>query len=362
MMRLERLLGCAILLVSWAARGSAQAGAPVPAAPASQAGASAPSAPATASPPPAAAATSPAAAPEQPTAAASQPAAADATAAQPTATPGAAAAAASTPAAEHEPPPEQNPYPNATQHHWTEADVQRVRAMLAAEHEQERLEAAAARNKPKPVKHGNAGAALALGLSIDAVFHSDEGYHLFDHPTANARLGFWAGYDLATLDKRAVLSGDLGFGVEDMDGNHLFGGDVTARLLSQTIQAGVSVRWTGCSFLAPQLRASGGVSLFDLQLTVDSEPRTHDHATSGFGALGAGFLLHTPARTFENGSGQFASLTFGLQFEAGYAVRSSVDFALRSQPSNHAIPVVNANLGRLDLSGAYIRTSLVARF
>jgi hypothetical protein len=224
--------------------------------------------------------------------------------------------------------------------------VQRVRVMLAAEHEQDRREAEAARNKPKLVKHGNAGAALAIGLSIDAVFHSDEGFHLFDHPTANARLGFWAGYDLVTLDKRAVLSGDL----------------VSARLLSQTIQAGVSVRWTGCSFLAPQLRASGGVSLFDLQLTVDSEPRTHDHATSGFGALGAGFLLHTPPRTFENSSGQFASLSFGLQFEAGYALRSSVDFALHSPPSDHAIPVVNANLGRLDLSGAYIRTSIVSRF
>jgi hypothetical protein len=344
MMSVRRLTACSLILVATLATEHAAA---QPAAPASPPAA----APAAATPPSSTPAADAAATPQ------TQPSAADApppvspyslAPAQPTAAVGTAPEA----------PPEQNPYPSATQHHWTDADVQRVRAMLAAQREQERIEAA----KPKPVKHGDAGAALALGLSIDAIFHSDEGFHLFSQPNANARLGFWAGYDLLTVSKGWVMSGDLGFGVEGIEGNSLFGGDVHARLVSQTFQAGVSVRWTGCSFLAPQLRASGGASLFDLQLTVDSEPKTHDHTASGFGALGAGFLLHTPARTFENRSGKFASLTFGLQFEVGYALRSSVDFALQSPGGQHNIPVINANLGRLDLSGAYIRTSLVSRF
>jgi hypothetical protein len=349
MMSVGRLAACTLMLISTfgAARTAAQAAADAPAAPA----------------PPAAQASAPSASPAPASATEGAPAAAS-PATPPSAADGAAPASpyslapAQPTAAPPEGPPEQNPYPNASQHRWSDADVQRVRAMLAAQREQDRVEAA----KPKPVKHGDAGAAFALGLSIDAIFHSDQGFHLFDSPTADARLGFWLGYDLLTVSKGWVMSADLGFGVESLEGNSLFGGDVRARLVSQTFQGGVSVRWTGCSFLAPQLRASGGVSLFDLQLDVDSEPRSHDHDVSGFGALGAGFLLHTPARTFESRSGKFASLTFGLQFEVGYAVRSSVDFALQSPSNAHNIPIVNANLGRLDLSGAYIRSSLVSRF
>jgi hypothetical protein len=121
------------------------------------------------------------------------------------------------------------------------------------------------------------------------------------------------------------------------------------------------VRWDACTFLAPHLRLAGGASLFELQLDGNNFQES-DSAVSGFGSLGAGFLLHTPARSFETRSGKYASLSFGLLLEGGYALRSPVDFALRTVRDQRAIDVVNARLGRLDLSGPYIRTSLVVRF
>jgi hypothetical protein len=211
--------------------------------------------------------------------------------------------------------------------------------------------------------HGDAGAAIGLGLSVDAVFHHDVGFRLFDQSKANSRLGIWASHDLATLRKRWILSGELGFGVEGNDGTGLFDGSVSAHLRSSTFYGAVSVRWDACSIFAPHLRASGGASAIDLELQMSDEPNETDSAVSGFGALGAGFLLHTPARAFESRTGQFASLSFGVMFEAGYAVRSPVDFALKNRSATpRSIEIISAKLGRLDLSGPYLRTSLVARF
>jgi hypothetical protein len=215
---------------------------------------------------------------------------------------------------------------------------------------------------PAPVVHGNAGAAFGLGLSADAIFHNDVGFRLFDERKASSRLGIWASHDLATLKPRWIVDGELGFGVEANDANNLFNGDVQAHLGTSTFHGALSLRWDACSMFAPHVRVSGGVSLLDLELNLSGEPSEKDHAVSGFGALGAGFLVHTPARLFESRNGKLASLSLGIMFEAGYALRSAVDFALKNHGDSRSIEVVNAKLGRLDLSGAYVRTSLVARF
>jgi hypothetical protein len=272
-----------------------------------------------------------------------------------------------------EPPPPSNPYPTnpgVRPRRWTSSDVARVRMMLEAERVRRGQLRARARDVSRPpprpaaaVVHGDAGAAIGLGLSVDAIFHHDVGFRLFDQSKANSRLGLWASHDLATLRKRWILSGELGFGVEANDGTGLFDGSVSAHLRSSTFHGAVSVRWDACSIFAPHVRASGGASAIDLELEMSDGPNETDSAVSGFGALGAGFLLHTPARAFENRAGKFASLSLGFMFEAGYALRSPVDFALKSRSATpRSIEIVSAKLGRLDLSGPYLRTSLVARF
>jgi hypothetical protein len=276
-----------------------------------------------------------------------------------------------------EAPIDNNPYPmqpGNQPRRWSNADIARVRRMLEAERtrraargaqlgsEPHPAEPLALREEEQPVKHGNAGAPFAIGLAVDAVFHNDAGFRLFDQSKASSRLGVWVGYDLASLSPEVVLSGELGFGVEGQQGESVFNmHSVPMKLQSNTFHAALAARWNACSFFAPQLRASGGVSLFDLQLDVDAVSET-DKAVSGFGALGAGFWLHTPARLLESRRGKFASLKFGVIVEAGYAVRSSVDFALRNHSSARSIPIVRADLGQFDLSGPYVRTSMVTRF
>jgi hypothetical protein len=73
-------------------------------------------------------------------------------------------------------------------------------------------------------------------------------------------------------------------------------------------------------------------------------------------------MFHTPPGVFENRRGNFASFGFGLLVEAGYAVRQSVDLAPARSSASHAIPITQAGLGELALSGPYIRTSLLVRF
>ena len=276
-----------------------------------------------------------------------------------------------------EPPPPLNPYPTnrgMSPRRWTSEDMARVRRMLEAERARRSQTAGRARYAPRrgraiepelPRVYGDAGAAFGLGLSIDAVFHDDRGFRSFDQSKASSRLGMWASYDLASLSKIAILSGELGFGVEANDGAAELGmgNQLPMHLHSTSFHAALGVRWDIASFFAPHVRLSGGVSALDLEVAPSaSEEVETDSALSGFGALGAGFLLHTPARLLENRRGQLASLKFGVMLEVGYALRSSVDFALNAARSSRSIPVVNADLGQLDLSGAYVRSSLVTRF
>jgi hypothetical protein len=86
------------------------------------------------------------------------------------------------------------------------------------------------------------------------------------------------------------------------------------------------------------------------------------HATSVLGSLGAGFVVHTPARTFETNEGKLAALRLGLLVEAGYALRSSIDFSLRTKPDPRRIEVIEPSLGSLSLSGGYLRVAAVLRF
>jgi hypothetical protein len=237
----------------------------------------------------------------------------------------------------------------------TRADLAHIRAMLAAEREPHH----AYEKMPAPRAPSDAHAWFMIGLQADAIFHTSPGWKLFDSSRANARLGGFFAHDIGQLPNRLSLAAELGFGIEDMQGGWL-NGQIPAELRSQTFYAGLQLRWDALSFLTPQLHAWGGASLFQLQLQGEADQESH--AVSGFGALGAGVLLHTPPRTFETASGHFAAFQFGVLLEAGYALRSSIDFSLQNHAAANSIAVVNADLGRLKLSGAYLRSALVVRF
>ncbi len=223
---------------------------------------------------------------------------------------------------------------------------------------------ATAARPPAPAvrRHGNAGAAFAIGASVDAVFHHDKGYDLFANDDVAPRLGLWAGHDLAAFSRDLILAAELGWGVESEEQPGLYGGSLHTTLVTHTFQAGASLRWVLLPWLQPQLRLAGGASQLHMELTSGTELTNKADAVSPLGSLGAGVLLRTPTRLFENNRGELASLSFGVLIEAGYALRGAVNFKLTQPQGPRDIAVSGAKLGELSLSGPYIRTSVVVRF
>jgi hypothetical protein len=213
-----------------------------------------------------------------------------------------------------------------------------------------------------PRVYGDAGAPWTIGLDITTAFLNDVGFRHFDGRGVRPRFGVFASHDVATLAHKLILAVEVGAAIESADAPGLLGANSQVSLDSQTFHAALDLRWDVLSFLAPQLRASGGVSLFQVDLADQERSYLTEQAASGFGALGAGVLLHTPPRAFETHAGGMSSFGMGLLLEGGYALRSPIDVGLHAKASAREIAVVDASLGRLSLSGAYFRSALLVRF
>lgn len=237
---------------------------------------------------------------------------------------------------------------------WTPEEVARVRDALARQRKQMLTEV--------PRTPGDARAHFTLGFEISGVARRDSGFEHFELGRLSPRFGIFAAYDLVPVREELTLFVELGAGFEHDESQGLLGLGTSADLSSQTLHAGLGLRWDALSWLSPQVRAWGGASLFQLDINGTNEAFDTGYATSVFGALGAGFVLHTPPRTFESRSGGLAAFQLGLLVEAGYALRSAIDFRLRTAPDARRIEVIDASLGSLSLSGAYLRFAAVVRF
>jgi hypothetical protein len=239
-------------------------------------------------------------------------------------------------------------------------DLERIRYLLAEARARGAADAQAQSiaREGKPLVHGDAGAAFAIGLSVDAVFYSDPGYDLFAEDDVTPRLGVWIAYDVLALGERAFLATELGFGTESEEQDDLFQQGVTSSLDSQTLYAALSLRYVLLPWLQPHARLAAGASFVSMEIAQNDE----DDGVSPLISLGAGVMLKTPTRFFENAKGEFASVGVGVLVEGGYALRGSLDFELSQSSGSHAIPLTSSDLGTLDLSGPFVRTSLVVRF
>ncbi|HET8937619.1 MAG TPA: hypothetical protein VFN67_29450 [Polyangiales bacterium] len=237
---------------------------------------------------------------------------------------------------------------------WTPEEIARVRAALARQRKEMLAE--------RPRIPGDPHAHFTLGLEISGVARPDTGFDRFELGRISPRFGLFAAYDLVPIREELTLFVELGAGFEHDEADGLLGLGTSGELSSQTLHAGLGLRWDALSWLSPQVRLWGGASLFQLDVSGTNVAFDTGYATSVFGALGAGFLVHLPPRTFESRSGSLASLQLGLLVEAGYALRSDIDFRLRTQPDPRRIEVIDASLGNLSLSGGYIRFALVVRF
>lgn len=217
-----------------------------------------------------------------------------------------------------------------------------------------------------PLRHGDAGAPFALGISFEAPWYTDPGYDVFAEDDVAARFGLWASYDVAAVRDDAFVAVELGWGTESADDDVL--GVADTQLSTQIAYAGATLRWVPISWLQPHLRLAGGVGIIDAQLDAggtsfhDGAGGVFEDMLSPFGSAGLGFTLRTATRTFEDHHGRLASLSFGLMFEGGYTVAKPIDIALDGPgPSARDIALSEPKLGELKRSGPYFRVSLVGR-
>lgn len=220
----------------------------------------------------------------------------------------------------------------------------------------------APRLEPEPPRvRGDAGAAIGIGLSFEQDWNRDEGYDLFGEDDVAQRVSVWFSHDLLSFGERTVLAGELGVGsgVDETSGEF---DSMKTSLNNTRLQVAAYVRHAIWPVLQPHLRLAGHVSFIKAELDFAGDENFSDRDISGGGSLGAGFMVRTPTRLFENRKGDFASLSLGLLFEGGYTLASPVTFDLVDDEQADRIEVRSARLGELELSGPYFRAGLVVRF
>jgi hypothetical protein len=213
-------------------------------------------------------------------------------------------------------------------------------------------------DKRPPRRHGDAGAQLLLGMGASLQWPSDDGYRVAGIGDRQAHFDLFATYDVAKLSENWVLAAGASFLT-------LGGADEKSVELSlRTLQADLTLRYRGCDWFVPHLRAAAGATFLRLEIE-DTELATsyEGKARTFAGNLGAGFTLRTKTRFFETDRGRLASLSFGLRVEGGMVLAPVADPKLEIG-SNVAegIEQRQAELGKLDLSAPYLRLAVVTRF
>ena len=230
---------------------------------------------------------------------------------------------------------------------------------------------AAEEAESEPVR-GEAGAAFAVGVSLDSSFYPDPSYDVYADDDATGRLGLWLAYDVAALRTDTILAIEVGYGTESEEATVL--GGLSTQLHTHLAHVGAQLRWVPLDVLQPHARLAAGAAFLDADLR-ENGVRYEDGSTglfdgdlfdslvSPFVSLGLGATLRTPTRLFEDSQGHLASLSAGFMLEGGYTLAAPVDVALDGPgPNDQGIALREPGLGQLKRSGPYVRGSLVMRF
>jgi hypothetical protein len=215
-----------------------------------------------------------------------------------------------------------------------------------------------------PQKHGDAGAAIAIGVSVEALWYANASYDVFSDKDVTSRFGLWAAHDIAALRSDLIAALEVGWGTEHAGDSSLLGSALRSELTTHAFYAGTQLRYVPLTWLQLHARLAAGAAFVGMGLdTTTPAQHFHDHGVSPFASLGLGCTLRTPTRLFEDGRGKLASLSLGLMLEGGYTVAAPLDFTADGPgPGQHDIALTDSKLGRLERSGPYARASIVVRF
>lgn len=204
-----------------------------------------------------------------------------------------------------------------------------------------------------------------VALRVSTSFLTDSGYHAISQDSRlmqaeisyaralfHAQRGLWAEVSWTVGSSRAEL----------------FGQDLELRGLLHSVTAGVRYTLPLRPWLVPCARA--GVGLLFGNLTLDGgaaraggvETQITDHAAGFTAYLLAGVQLLLPRRfLYENDE---RGITGGLVIEGGVTASTALGFDLGPEPDEELrrIPLANAALGSLAVTGGVIRAGLLLRF
>lgn len=210
-----------------------------------------------------------------------------------------------------------------------------------------------------------AEARIGLGLEINTVWNTDPGFDLFSEDDVSTQVGVWFSYDLLQITKKLTLAGEIGCSIGGVERKPQDDLNFTWEMNSVKPYLAANLRYSVFSWMHPHIRLAGGALFETIEYRLrDQGPykTKSENEVSGLGTLGAGVTFRTPTSMFESDDGAFASLSLGLLIEAGYTVASSMSMTLDNKHGEDPIETRTAELGELDLSGPYIRTSVLVRF
>ena len=193
----------------------------------------------------------------------------------------------------------------------------------------------------------NADTEISLG-STDRALHSSSANALTDSSLWGAQLTV-----ARALLPNVWVTGSAGIG--GVTGTMF---EMSTSIVQETLQVGVRARYHLTGPLAAIARADLGVSNTDLALTDPSYQTLSDHAWAPLAQAALGLELGGLVD-------HHRSVEMGFRFEIGYVACAPVELAAKTHPADDGtirLPMTQASLGSLDLSGKYAAASWLVRF
>jgi hypothetical protein len=128
---------------------------------------------------------------------------------------------------------------------------------------------------------------------------------------------------------------------------------LSTHMFDTMLTAGARLRYTPYRFVAMSAGLALGAQHESVRL-IDSSDNASD---TGWGAVARGSLQADLMAESQH-------ISFGLRFEVGYVAASGVGLTPKQERTGDmlTIPVTEASIGHLDLSGPYMNVGLVAQF
>jgi len=186
----------------------------------------------------------------------------------------------------------------------------------------------------------------------------DDGAKRLVKPKRPSAVGVSLQADVLRPRADVALRLDLAW-LDSSSSSYQSGSSLVQRLESNLFSLGIALRYQLLRWLAPFVRASGGLGWDKLTVA-----ELHDRQLFAHGTIGAGLALRGPGLLLWHGD-HVPFLGLVGHIEGGYAMAAGGDFVLHGDvpsSSEKPIPTSDVRLGRIERNAPYLRVSLGLAF